>query len=150
MIYSPKAPGNFKRLLEIVSAGIPLPLKSINNKRSIVSLENIVDFLKICGNTKEAANQIFLISEGDDVSISELIDLVSFGMGKKTRLFSLNPKFLKLLAKIIGGKYLHTQITASLQIDISKAKSLLSWTPPIASDEAMILTGRRYACEKIV
>ena len=147
IVYRSQAPGYFKRLLELISAGIPLSLRSINNKRSIVPLENIVNFLKICRNSKEEANKIFLIAAGDDLSISQLIDFINFGRGKKTCLFLLYPKFL---AKITSRAYFYLQIAASLQIDTSKSKSLLSWTPPIASDEAIIWTGRKYAFKKIV
>ena len=149
LVYGPQAPGNFKRLLKIVNTGIPLPLGGINNKRSMVSLENIVNFLKLCGNSKEAANQIFLIADGQDVSISELINLLSRGMGKKARLFSIHPKILKVLSKIIGKEYMYTQLISSLQVDSSKAKSLLSWAPPIDSDRAIILTGKGYVCKKV-
>lgn len=71
-------------------------------------MENIVSFLKLCGDAKEAANQIFFIADGRDLSISELINPLSFGMGKKARLFSLHPKALKVLAKLIGKEYVYT------------------------------------------
>jgi nucleoside-diphosphate-sugar epimerase len=134
IVYGPGAPGNFYSLLWLIKLRIPLPLKSIKNKRSFISIENLCNFILVCAFHRNASNQIFLISDGSDLSTPELIDRLADLMGVKSPLFPFPLFLLKLFLLLIGKKYLIDKLSQSLQIDITKARILLEWTPPISVD----------------
>ncbi|NOU15782.1 MAG: SDR family oxidoreductase [Methylococcaceae bacterium] len=144
LVYGANAPGNFGRLLKLVSANLPLPLGAIHNHRSMVSMDNLVDFIELCLTHPKAANQTFLIADGTDVSTTELIKLLANGMGKTTLLLPIPVKLIKIVASLLGKKNLAQQLCGSLQIDISKARNTLGWVPPVSTNDALILTGRQY------
>jgi nucleoside-diphosphate-sugar epimerase len=148
LVYGHQAPGHFKTLLRIASKGLPLPFKLVKNKRSIICLENLVDFIKACTNNEAAANQIFLVSDGMDVSTSLLIELLRKGMEKKSNLFSIPMPILDFGARLIGKCDLYTQLCCSLQIDMAKARNLLEWVPPINVVDGIRQAGQRYLNEK--
>ena len=144
LVYAAHAPGNFRRLLKLVQSGIPLPFKRIKNSRSMVALENLVDFICVCIDHPAAANQIFLVSDGTDFSTGQLVSYLAEGMGHKALLFSIPSIFLKTFARLIGKQNTYTQLYGSLQIDSSKSRTLLGWAPPISADTAIINSGRIF------
>lgn len=143
LIYGAGAPGNFARLLGWVDLSLPLPLGSIKNQRSLLSLENLVDFVSLCLVHPKAANQTFLVADGVDVSTPQLIRLLGEGMGKPVRLMPVPVKLLELGALIIGRKNWMQPLCGSLQIDIGKARNLLGWNPRVPVDEGLRRAARK-------
>ncbi|AQQ67516.1 hypothetical protein Mag101_07595 [Microbulbifer agarilyticus] len=144
LVYAADAPGNFSRLLRVVATGFPLPFGSLNNQRSIVSLENLIAFISLCIEHPAAKNELFLVSDGSDVSTTDIVRLLSRGMGKKSILIPVPDVLLKMGAKLLGKKSLYIQLCRSLQIDSSKAETLLGWKPLLGAEEALVETGKRF------
>lgn len=144
LVYSWDAPGNFARLLKLVKKGFPLPFGSINNRRGFVSLENLIDFISCCVEHPAAANQLFLISDGEDISTKNLVRTLASGMGRKAMLLPIPARLLKLALKLLGRDALHDQLCGSLEIDSSKARNLLSWYPPKSITVSLEAAGKAY------
>jgi lipopolysaccharide/colanic/teichoic acid biosynthesis glycosyltransferase/nucleoside-diphosphate-sugar epimerase len=138
LIYGPNAPGNFLRLMRLISSGIPLPFKGASyNKRSFIYIDNLISFIIECIVNPLAVNQVFLVSDGDDVSTASFIKKIGFALGKPVRLVYVPVNVLSFIAKVISRSDAINQIFSSLQIDIEKTKSLLGWVPPITLDEGL-------------
>jgi nucleoside-diphosphate-sugar epimerase len=137
MVYGPSAPGNFKSLIELVRRQIPLPLKAIKNKRSLIGIENLTNFIKICVINERAANQVFVICDGYDVSTAELIESLAFVMNKRSNLFKMPNFILKSIGIMFGKKNTIEKISGNLQINNTKARELLGWAPPYSFFECL-------------
>lgn len=137
LVYGPHAPGNFNRLIKIISRGIPLPLGAINNQRSLIALDNLVDLIITCIGHPAAANQTFLVSDGHDLSTTKLIKLLGDALGTPTRLFPVPLSLIKVGAKLLGKPELVQRLCGSLQVDASKVRNLLHWRPPISVEEGL-------------
>lgn len=144
LVYAAHAPGNFAKLLSLVKLGFPMPFASVNNRRSIVALENLLDFLFCCVSHPSAANQLFLVADGHDVSIAELVGYLADGMDKKALLLPVPPVVMAFSAKCIGAASRYEQLCGSLQVDIGKAKTMLGWQPPLLTAEALRTSGNLY------
>jgi nucleoside-diphosphate-sugar epimerase len=137
LVYGPKAPGNFGRLLSLVKSGIPLPLGAVDNKRSLVGIDNLVDLVKICIVHPKAPGCIFLVSDGMDVSTTELLRFMGQALRKPARLIPVPVGILKAGAALFGKQEVARQLLGSLQVDISKTRELLGWSPPITVNEGL-------------
>jgi len=137
LVYGPNAPGNFGSLVRWVNKGIPLPLGAIHNQRSLVALDNLVDFIITCIDHPAAANQTFLVADGEDLSTTELLRRVGQAMDKPARLIPVPMGMLKLGATVLGKKAMAQRLCGNLQVDISKAREVLGWTPPVSVDEGL-------------
>ena len=137
LVYGPNAPGNFRSIAKLISKSIPLPFGAINNKRSFISVGNLVDFICICINHPNAGNQLFLVSDGQDVSTSEFMRLMARSMRKSTFLLPIPEKVLYVFFKLLGKGELSTKLLGSLQVDISKSRNCLSWSPPLSMEESL-------------
>jgi nucleoside-diphosphate-sugar epimerase len=137
LVYGPKVRANFQALMRVVGRGVPLPLGSINNRRSLVGLDNLVDFILICVKHPAAANQTFLVSDGEDMSTAELVRRMARAMGRPARLFPVPVWLLQLVAARLGKREVVQRLCSNLQVDISKARSLLGWEPPVSVDEGL-------------
>lgn len=137
LVYGRNAPGNFGSLVKWVSKGVPLPLGSIRNKRSLVALDNLVDLIVTCVDHPAAANQVFLVADGKDLSTTELLQGVSRAMDKPARLIPVPAAMLMFGASLLGKEAVAQRLLGSLQVDISKARNLLGWEPPLAVDEGL-------------
>ena len=137
LVYGPNAPGNFGSLVQWVEKGFPLPLGAIHNQRSLVALDNLVDLIITCIDHPAAANQIFLAGDGQDVSTTELLRGVAKAMDKPSRLIPIPAKLLMLGATSLGKKAVAQRLLGSLQVDITKARELLGWEPPITVEEGL-------------
>jgi nucleoside-diphosphate-sugar epimerase len=140
MIYGPNAPGNFGALVRAIRAGLPLPFGSLNNKRTFLYIQNLLDFIIFCGVHPHAAGNTFLVSDDCDVSTTELIKLISFSIQKEPMLLPVNPLFLKLVAFSTGQMPLYRKLCSPLQIDNSLSNRLLGWSPPFSTSEAISLS----------
>lgn len=137
LVYGPHAPGNFRRLLNLVRSKMPLPLLSIKNMRSFVYLENLVDAAARCIHHPAAKNQTFLISDNQDISTPELIRRLAAAMGKKTRLIPFPPPLLRLAGNMMGKAAEIERLTGSLVVDSTKIRKELEWEPPFTIDEGL-------------
>lgn len=137
LVYGPNAPGNFATLIRWVDKGIPLPLGSVNNKRSYIAIDNLINFIITCIDHPLAANETFLVADGEDLSTSDLLRKVASAMGRPAHLLPMPEKLLSLGALILGKQDMARSLLGSLQIDISKAKQILSWQPSVSVDEGL-------------
>ena len=137
LVYGPGVKGNFANLIKLVGKGLPLPLGAIHNRRSLVALDNLVDLIITCIDHPNAANQVFLASDGQDLSTTDLLQGLAQAMGKPSRLFPIPGALLSLAASALGKKSIADRLLGSLQVDISKTQDLLNWTPPISVDEGL-------------
>ena len=137
LVYGPGAPGNFGSLMRWLQRGVPLPLGAIHNQRSLVALDNLVDLIVTCLTHPAAANQTFLVSDGEDVSITELLRRMGQAMGRPARLIPVPVSWLKLAAALVGKQDVAQRLCGSLQVDIEKTRRLLRWTPPLSLDEGL-------------
>jgi len=117
LVYGDGVKGNFERLCRLVNSGIPLPLASINNKRSLISLENLIQVLSKAVDDPTISNKILLVSDGKDVSTSDLIRKIAKSIGKPARLFNFPPILLKILGKLTGQNKVINRLCENLQID---------------------------------
>jgi nucleoside-diphosphate-sugar epimerase len=147
LVYAAHAPGNFARLLKLVRFGLPLPFSLVRNQRSMVALENLVDFVLCCAVHPAAANQTFLIADNQPVSTPQMLRYLSAGMGKHLLLLPVPVSLMRVAAKLVGRKALFDQLCGSLEVDASKARQLLGWTPPVSVEEAMRKTAKAYLAE---
>ena len=137
LIYGPGVKGNFASMIRLVEKGLPLPLGSVRNKRSLVAVDNLVDLIITCIEHPAAANQVFLAGDGQDLSTTELLRGVAKAAGKSSRLISVPAVLLKLAATVLGKKDVADRLLGSLQVDISKAQTLLDWRPPVSVEEGL-------------
>jgi UDP-glucose 4-epimerase len=132
LIYGPGVKANFKQLIKLCLLPVPLPFASMSNRRSFVSLNNLVDFISLCCIHPQAADQTFLISDDQDVSMAELIKAIRSANKQKAMLFSMPPGLLESILKLTGKSGLAARLFGKLQVDISKAKTLLGWQPTLS------------------
>ncbi len=137
LVHGSKAPGNFGRLTRLVAKGLPLPLASINNRRSLVGIDNLVNFIVTCLEHPSAANETFLVSDGEDLSTPDLIRRMAHAMNCPARLLPVPESVLMAAAAMLGRRDMAQRLCGSLQVDISKARELLEWNPPISVDEGL-------------
>jgi len=138
LVYGPGVKGNFMLLINLLAKQIPLPLGLINcNRKSFVSLDNLIDFLGLCVFRAEAAGRVFLVSDQNDVSTAELLRGLGSAMAVKPRLFPV-PRVLLQSAAILANKQsAYDKLCGSLVVDSSAASRLLGWVPPLSFDEGL-------------
>ncbi len=138
LVYGPNAPGNFGSLMRWLRRGVPLPLGLVNqNFRSVVALDNLVDLILTCVLHPNAGNKIFLVSDGEDVSTTELLQRMGKAMNRSVRLLPVPTGFLALMASLLGKKGMAQSLLGSLQLDIRSTCEVLNWSPPISMDEGL-------------
>jgi len=137
LVYGPGAKANFLSMMRWLYRGIPLPLGSIHNQRSLVAVANLVDLLVTCVRHPAAANETFLVSDGRDLSTPELLTLLGQALRKPVRLVRMPVPVLLIGARLSGKYAIAQRLCSSLRLDISKTKRLLNWVPPISVDEGL-------------
>jgi nucleoside-diphosphate-sugar epimerase len=137
LVYGPGVKGNFARLLDLVRSGVPLPLASVNNCRSFIGLDNLVDLLIRCVDHPKAAGQTLLVSDGQDLSTPELLRMIANAMGRPARLFSVPVPLLRLAGRVVGRLNEVDRLVGSLRVDSSATRELLGWTPPVGVEEGI-------------
>lgn len=137
LVYGPKVKANFAAMMRWVARGIPLPLGSIHNVRSIVSLDNLVDLLVTCLTHPAAAGQVFLVSDGEDVSTTELLVRTAHAMDKKAFLLPVPAFALEFCAALMGKSDVARRLCGSLVVNIDKTRGLLDWSPPQGLDQGL-------------
>lgn len=137
LVYGPDVKGNFLSMMHWLHKGIPLPLGAINNARSLVALDNLVDLIITCLHHPAAANQTFLVSDGEDISTTQLLQYAASAMGVSSRLMPVPALIIQVAAKLLGKGEVAQRLCGNLQVDISKARQLLGWVPPISVKEGL-------------
>ena len=145
LVYGPECPGNFRRLLKLLSSGVPLPFGAMRKRRSFVGVWNLADFLVTCTSHPHAPGEVFLVSDMDDVTLPQLLEGLAQGMGKKAPLFSFSPAVLGALARVLGKAGMFEKLCGNLTIDAANARKVLGWTPPVGLAEGLRRTGSWYA-----
>ena len=140
LVYGPGVRGNFLRLMQLVEIGVPLPLGSVHNQRSLLALANLVDFLLLCITLPRAAGKTWLVSDQHDLSTTELIQLIAAAMGKPARLMPVPAAWLAGLAQLLGKGREASRLLGSLQVDSTAASNLLGWTPAVNVEQAISAT----------
>jgi len=144
LVYGPGVKANFRSMMRWLDRGIPLPLGAIDNRRSLVALDNLLDLIITCMTHPAAANQTFLAGDGEDLSTTELLQRMAAALGKKARLIPVPVWLLSCAARVSGRQAIAQRLCGSLQVDIAKARTLLGWTPPLSVDEALRKTAQHY------
>ena len=137
LVYGPGVRANFASLIGIVDRGIPLPLGSIRNKRSFVSVDNLIDCIETTLQTPNAGGQTFLVADGQDLSTPELIRSIASSLHKSPMLIPIPPALLKLAATTAGKRNAYDRLCGSLTVDIALTKQKLSWTPPFTVQDSL-------------
>jgi nucleoside-diphosphate-sugar epimerase len=137
LIYGPGVKGNFASMVSWINKGFPTPFGSVQNKRSLVALDNLISLIMVCCANPQAANQIFLVSDNQDLSTSELLRQIARLLKVRILFIPLPTVILRILFFVMGKNALAQRLLGSLQIDISKARALLGWSPPITLEEGL-------------
>jgi UDP-glucose 4-epimerase len=148
LVYGPGVKGNFHTMLKWLSKGIPLPLGAIHNKRSLVGIDNLVDLIITCLDHPAAANQTFLVSDGEDLSTTDLLHRLGTALHKPARLLTIPASALDLLSQLAGKKAMAQRLLGNLQVDISKTREVLGWSPPISVDEGLQKTANWFLSQR--
>lgn len=137
LVYGPGVKANFASMMRWLRRGVPLPLGAIHNARSLVALDNLVDLLVTCVTHPAAAGQVFLVSDGEDVSTTELLRRAAQAMGRSAHLLPIPSSWLEGAAALLGKTDVAQRLCGSLQVDIEKTRQLLGWRPPLTLDEGL-------------
>jgi len=144
LVYGPGVKANFASMMKWMAKPVILPFGAIHNQRSLVALDNIVSFISLCANLKkspQAKNQVFLISDGEDVSTTQLLRKIGRALnyqrpsGMQAWLVPVPVSLMMFFAKVFGKEYVANRLFGSLQVDSSKSRDLLGWKPVVTMDE---------------
>lgn len=144
LVYGEGVAGNFARLLKLVASGMPIPLGAVRNQRSAIARENLVDFITLCLDHPRAANELFVVSDGMDLSTPELIRALARGMNRRAVLLPVPVSILRSAAGLIGRAEEFRQLCGSLAVNSSKAQTMLGWQPPLSAEAAMMAAGTNF------
>lgn len=150
LVYGAGVKGNFAQMLKILAKRIPLPFSSVDNRRSLIYVENLVDVLILCATHPAAAGETFLVSDAEDVSTSDLLRRLGFALGYPARLIPVPVVLLHAGGALLGKRDMAQRLCGSLQVDISKVRRLLGWNPPLRLDEGLRRTAQGYLNEETV
>ena len=145
LVYGPGVKANFLALLKLVDSGLPLPLASVDNRRSLVFVGNLVDAVVASMEHSQAAGQTFLVSDGEDVATPELVRRIAKALGRRARLFPCPVSALRLIGSAIGKSGAIERLTSSLVVDSSRVRAILGWSAPFTLDQGLDATAHWYA-----
>ena len=137
LVYGPGVRANFLQLMKAVARGMPLPLGSVDNRRSFLALDNLTDLLQVCATHPDAAGQTFLASDDHDLSTPELIRLIARAMERPARLWPVPVDWLRLAGRALGKGPQIDRLIGSLQVNIGHTKQVLGWTPRLTVDQGL-------------
>ncbi len=144
LVYGPDVRANFLSMMNWLKKGVPLPFGAIRNQRSLVAVGNLADLLRVCLDHPAAAGQRFLVSDGDDLSTSELLRQLGVALRRPAWLVPVPQAWLEMAARVLGRDDIGRRLCGSLQVDIAKTRTLLNWTPPLTVEQALALTATRF------
>lgn len=144
LVYGPGVKANFRNMMKTLSRGIPLPFGAIHNRRSLVSLANLVDLILVALRHADAPGRTFLVSDGEDLSTTELLRRTTRALGRQTRLFPVSEWLLRCAFAVLGRQGLAHRLLDSLEVDIDATCETLGWRPPLGVDQALVDTAQHY------
>src|SRR5712691_2369296 len=144
LVYGPGVKGNFLRLLQTIKSGIPLPLASVHNSRSLIFVENLVDAIMICATHPQAAGKTYLLRDNEDVSTAQLLKRLARAMHRPARLWPFPPAALRFVAQLLGMSAEAERLLDSLQVEDSKIRKELGWKPSFSVDEGFMETAKWF------
>lgn len=144
LVYGEGVKGNFEQMLRMVARGVPLPLASVRNQRSLIYVENLVDALIACATHANAVDQTYLVRDGQDISTPDLLRQLARGMGAAASLFPCPEALLRAGAKLLGKSRQVERLLGSLQIDDAKIRADLNWVPPYSQAAGLQATAQWY------
>lgn len=145
LIYGPGVKANFLSMIKMLQKSIPLPFGGItNNRRSFVFIGNLVDMILTCINHPAAASQVFLVSDGEDLSTARLLEKMSLALDRPPKLIAVPVFLIKLMTWLVGRSDIFKRLCGSLQVDIRKSRCKLGWSPPIGVDEGLRQTAAYF------
>jgi len=137
LIYGTGVKANFSSLMKLAERGFPLPFGLIKNKRSIVSVYNLINLIMCCSKNSQASGNIFMASDGIDLSLAEIIKKIALSMGKKTLMLPVPISIMSLCFALLNKKDLGQRLFSNLQVDITKNKTVLNWEPPYTTEQSL-------------
>ena len=137
LVYGPSVKGNLARLLKLVRLGVPLPFGAVQNQRSLIGLDNLVDLLIRCVDHPTAAGQTLLVSDGEDISTPDLLRYMANALGRSARLLPVSVALLRLVGRALGKQAEIDRLVGSLKIDSRHTRELLDWNPPVSVAEGI-------------
>ena len=145
LVYGPGVKANFESMMRWLTRGVPMPLAAVTeNRRSYVALDNLVDLIVSCLNHPAAANQTFMVSDGEDLSTADLLRRMGVALDYHARLFYLPPRVLKLGATVVNRPDIYQRLCGSLQLDITKTRQMLGWNPLVSVDQGLRLAAQGF------
>lgn len=144
LVYGPRVRANFQRLMGSLARGLPLPLGALDNRRSLVSLDNLLDLVLACLAHPAAANQTFMVSDGDDWSVAELARHLAHSLQRPARLLPVPRSWLRSGLQLVGRGAVAQRLCGELRVDIEKTRTLLGWQPAHAVAEALRKTAEDF------
>lgn len=144
LVYGPGVRANFQHLMGSLARGLPLPLGALDNRRSLVSLENLLDLVLTCLAHPAAANQTFMVSDGDDWSVAELARHLAHSLQRPARLLPIPRSWLRSGLQLLGRGAVAQRLCGELRVDIGKTRTLLGWQPEHAVAEALRKTAEDF------
>ena len=144
LVYGPGVKANFQRLMISLARGIPLPFGALHNKRSLVAIDNLVDLLTTCVQHPSAANQVFMVSDGDDISVAKLTELLALVLQHPARTLPIPRYWLRIGLTALGRGLVAQRLCCELRVDIAKTNSLLNWQPPYTAEGALRKTAEHF------
>jgi nucleoside-diphosphate-sugar epimerase len=139
------APGNYGRLIKWLQRGLPLPLASVRNRRSLVGRRNLADLIVTCLAHPYARGQTFLVRDSEDLSTPELLRRTASALGRTARLLPMPPAVLRAAANAAGRGAMAQQLCGSLQVDDRPTRERLNWLPAIPLDVEIRLAAKHHA-----
>ena len=137
LIYGPHVKANFKNMINLANKKIPLPIGCLDNKRSIVSVYNLADLIEVCLTHPNAKNEIFLVSDQDDISVKQLFEKLAHYQNNKLMILPIPKKLISLLATLVGKGAMASRLCSELVVDTSKNTALLDWRAPYSVDDSL-------------
>jgi len=137
LVYGPGVQGNFASMVRWVKRGIPLPLGAVSNRRSLVALDNLISFTITCLEHPAAANQVFLVSDEEAVSTTEMLRKIALAYSVAPRLLGVPKEWLLRAARLLGKSSVVDRLLGSLEVNDAKAREMLGWRPVVTMDEQL-------------
>ena len=137
LVYGPGVLANFAALVRAVERGIPLPLASIENARSLVSVQNLADLVVTATTSGAATRRTFLVSDDHDLSTPQLVRSIGAAIGVRPRLVPCPASLLRAIGRLTGRSGMSERLCGSLQVDIAATRSTLGWAPPLTVEQSM-------------
>jgi UDP-glucose 4-epimerase len=147
LVYGPGVKANFASMMRWVKRGVPLPLGQVANRRSLVFVRNLADFILVSVDVADAANRTFLVSDGTDLSVSELLRKLAENLGVRSRLVAVPPRLLEVAAVLLGKGAAAQRLLGSLQVNISETQQITGWLPPYSVDDGLRQTAQAFLKE---